>query len=177
MVINMFPSVVGAVVILVSCTALGFYFAALEKFRVQDLQEFKKALMILSSEIEHMRTPLPLACTNIAKRTKDMVSDLFGQFADLLSHETVETAYQLWIQALESQKKRSYLATEDWDAIESFGKTLGYLDKQMQQSAITCTMEYVDEKTTGLQTQSDKNSRMYRSLGVIGGLLLVVVLW
>ena len=160
-----------------SCTALGFYFAAQEKLRVQDLQEFKKALMILSSEIEHMRTPLPLACANISKRTAGTVSILFEQFSDLLSHEAGETAYQLWLQALESQKKRSYLATEDWDAIENFGKTLGYLDKQMQQSAITCTVEYIDEKTTSLQTQSDKNSRMYRSLGIIGGLLLVVVLW
>jgi len=173
----MFPSIVGAVVILVSCTALGFYFAAQEKFRVHDLQEFKKALMILSSEIEHMRTPLPLACANIAKRTNDPVSALFGQFSDLLSNETGETAYQLWLQTLNGQKKRSYLAAEDWDALEGFGKTLGYLDKQMQQSAIACTVDYIDEKVTGLQTQSDKNSRMYRSLGVIGGLLLVVVLW
>jgi len=173
----MFPTIAGALALVAGCTALGFYFAAQEGFRVQDLQEFKKALMILSSEIEHLRAPLPIACANIAKRTKAPVSEIFSQFSNLLTENEGETAYQLWSQAIEGQKKRSYLAAEDWDVLEGFGKTLGYLDKQMQQSAITVTIDYINEKTTSLQTQSDKSRRMYRSLGVIGGLLLVVLLW
>ena len=173
----MFPSIVGAVALIFSCTALGFYFAAQEGFRLQDLQEFKKALTILSSEIEHMRAPLPMACANIAKRTSHAVSALFANFSKLLEENAGETAYQLWVQAMEGQKGHARLADEDWDVIEGFGKTLGYLDKHMQQSAITYAIDYIDEKTTCLLVQSDKNKRMYRSLGVIGGLLLAVVLW
>ena len=173
----MFPTIAGALALIASCAALGFYLAAQEGFRVKDLQEFKKALMILSSEIEHMRAPLPIACANIAKRTKEPVSALFASFSSMLTNNKGETAYQLWAQALEEQKKRTYLATEDWDVIEGFGKTLGYLDKQMQQSAIAQAVDYINEKTTSLQSQSEKNRRMYRSLGIIGGLLLVVVLW
>ena len=173
----MFPSIAGAVALIAGCAALGFYLAAQEGFRVQDLQEFKKALLILSSEIEHIRSPLPMACANIAKRTKNPISALFLHFSRLLAENDGETAYQLWMQAIQGQKKRASMAAEDWDIIEGFGKTLGYLDKQMQQSAITYATEYIDEKTISLQTQSEKNKRMYRSLGVIGGLLLVVVLW
>ena len=173
----MLPTIIGALALIGSCAALGFYYAALEGYRVKDLQEIKKALMILSSEIEHMRAPLPIACANIAKRTKEPISALFANFSSLLTQNQGETAYQLWVQALEIQKPRTFLVAEDWDVVESFGKTLGYLDKQMQQSAIAATVEYIDEKTTSLQAQSDKNKRMYRSLGIIGGLLLAVVLW
>ena len=173
----MFPSIVGAVAVIASCAALGFYLAAQEGFRVKDLQEFKKALLILASEIEHMRAPLPAACANIAKRTSHVVSDMFAKFSKLLEASEGETAYQLWVQAIEGQKIHSHLADEDWDIIEGFGKTLGYLDKNMQQSAIAYAIEYIDDKTTGLLAQSEKNRRMYRSLGVIGGLLLAVVLW
>jgi len=173
----MFQSIAGAVALIFSCTAIGFYFAAKEGFRVRDLQEFKKALMILSSEIEHMRAPLPNACANIAKRTAKPVSDLFLKFSKQLEENAGETAYQLWTQAMESQKPHAHLADEDWDIIEGFGKTLGYLDKHMQQSAINYAVEYIDDKTASLQTQADKNKRMYRSLGLIGGLLLAIVLW
>ena len=173
----MISTVSGAIAVIAGCVALGFYLAAQEGFRVNDLQELKKALMILSSEIEHMRSPLAIASSNIAKRVKEPIGGLFSQFSNLLTKNQGETAYQLWMQAVENQKKRSYLSNEDWDALEGFGKTLGYLDKQMQQSAITCTIEYINEKTTSLQAQSDKNKRMFRSLGVIGGLLLVVLLW
>ena len=173
----MFTSIAGAVAIIVACAALGFYYAARESFRIHDLQEFKKALMILSSEIEHLRSPLPMACSNIAKRTKGLVSAMFASFSESLTENEGETAYQLWTQAIQKHKSGAFLAEEDWEALESFGKTLGYLDKQMQQSTITSTVEYIEEKTTSLQLQSDKNKRMYRSLGVIGGLLIAIVLW
>jgi len=173
----MLPSLVGAVAIIAGCTAMGFYFAAKEGFRLRDLQEFKKALMILSSEIEHMRTPLPLACANIAKRTAKHISELFRDFSGLLEASAGETAYQLWTQALERQKPHLYLSDEDLDIVEGFGKTLGYLDKEMQQSAIDYAVTYIDDKAAGLISQADKNKRMYRSLGVIGGLLLAIVLW
>jgi len=173
----MFPSIAGAIALIISCGALGFYFAAKEGFRVQELQEFKKALIILSSEIEHLRTPLPMASESIARRSNEPVSGLFSEFAVLLKQNEGETAYRLWSQVLERLKGRSYFAAEDLDVLDGFGKTLGYLDKQMQQSAIAVTVEYIDDKTVSLQAQAEKNRRMYRSLGVIGGLLLVVVLW
>ena len=173
----MIPTIAGAIILILGCTALGFYYASHDGFRVMDLHEFKKALMILSSEIEHMRAPLPIACANIAKRTSAPANNLFSQFSNKLSENNGETAYQLWANALASQKKHAFLVSEDWEVLDSFGKTLGYLDKQMQQSAIAQTVEYINEKTVSLQTQAEKNKRMYRSLGVIGGLLLAVVLW
>jgi len=47
----------------------------------------------------------------------------------------------------------------------------------MQQNAIEFTISYIDEKAAALQAQGDKNKRMYQSLGVIAGLLIIVVLW
>jgi stage III sporulation protein AB len=156
---------------------LGFYFSAKEGFRVQNLLEFKKALLILSSEIEYMRTTLSEACANIAKRTGNGISEVFANFSRLLAESEGETAYQLWLAAMDSGKDRIFLAAEDRVVLEDFGKTLGYLDKQMQKNAIDYAVSYIDEKSASLQKQSDKNKRMYQSLGVIGGLLITVVLW
>jgi hypothetical protein len=38
-------------------------------------------------------------------------------------------------------------------------------------------VEYIDEKAETLQKKSETNKKMYRSLGILGGLLLAVVLW
>jgi stage III sporulation protein AB len=154
---------------------MGIYFSEKEKFRVQDLLEFKKAFLILSSEIEFMRATLSEACANIAKRTAHGVSKIFSNYSLLLRDGEGETAYRLWLTALENQN--TFLAPEDRTIIEDFGKTLGYLDKQMQKNAIDHAVAYIDEKTAALQKQSDKNKKMYRGLGVIGGLLIAVVLW
>jgi len=169
--------IVGAAAVMVGSVGLGLYYAAKEGFRVQDLLEFKKALLILSSEIEYMRSPLAVACANIAKRTDCGAQHLFEHFSNALTAGEGETAYQLWLTSMEATKEKAFLAPEDWAVIEGFGKTLGYLDKHMQQNAITYAVSYIDEKAAAIQAQSDKNKRMYRSLGVIGGLLITIILW
>ena len=169
--------IAGALAVMLGCAGLGLYYSSKEGFRIYELQELKKALLILASEIEYMRAPLNIACANIAKRTESTTSLLFANFAHALANSEGETAYQLWAAAAEGIKKKTFLAEEDLSVVDGFGKTLGYLDKHMQQNAINYTVNYIDEKVTALQTQGDKNKRMYRSLGIICGLLITVVLW
>jgi len=169
--------IAGALAVMVGCAGLGLYYSCKEGFRIQELQELKKALLILSSEIEYMRAPLNVACANIAKRTESTVSALFMRFSELLETGEGETAYQLWAASMTGIKGKTFMAEEDLSVVDGFGKTLGYLDKQMQQNAINYAVGYIDEKAATLQAQGSKNNRMYRSLGVIGGLLITVVLW
>jgi stage III sporulation protein AB len=173
----MLMRVIGALAVVGGASALGFYYAELETQRALDLLELKKALLILSSEIEYMRTPLPAASINIGKRAERWVGPMFTRFGELLALNESETAYRIWMRVLPEMKDRARLADEDWKMVEGFGKTLGYLDKKMQQNAITYAVDYIDEKASALQAQADKNKKMYRSLGVIGGLLLAVILW
>jgi stage III sporulation protein AB len=174
---GMLVRLAGTFLVMAGSVGLGLYYSARESFRVQDLLEFKKALLILSSEIEYMRATLSEACANISKRTSLGVSKIFGRFAELLSNGEGETAYQLWLAAMDDCKNAICLAPEDLAVLSDFGKTLGYLDKQMQKNAIDHAVAYIDEKAASLSASSDKNKRMYRSLGVIGGLLITVVLW
>jgi len=168
----------GMMLTLAASSALGLYLSSLGKFRRQDLLEFKKALLILKSEIEYIAAPLPEAIANIAVRTADPISKIFTDFAlSLKDNDEGETAYQLWLAAIHSHKKKSFLKKNDWELIESFGKTLGYLDKQMQVDSIRFVTDYVDSQVEELQAEENKNQRMYRSLGVIGGILLLVVFW
>jgi len=173
----MIIQIAGTLFVMTGSVGLGMYFSAKESFRVQDLLEFKKALMILSSEIDYMRSTLSEACANISKRTGLGISLVFERFSKLLAKGNGETAYQLWVEAMEFCKEETCLAADDRAVLEDFGKTLGYLDKQMQKNAIDCAVAYIDEKTKALAVTSEKNKRMYHSLGVIGGLLLIVVLW
>ena len=170
--------IIGMVFTITASAALGFYLSGLGKFRLQDLQEFKKALLILKSEIEYISTPLPEAMANIGKRTSRPISKIFKSYAgNLKNNDSGDSAYHLWLTAIDTHKKETFLKEEDWEVIESFGKTLGYLDKQMQVETIKLTTDYINAQVTGLREDNGKNQRMYRSLGVIGGVLLLVIFW
>lgn len=169
--------IIGMILTLSTSTALGLYLANLTSFRLKDLLEFKKALLILKSEIEYAATPLPEAMANIAARTVMPISQLFEDFSSSLRQNKGETAYRLWLAAIEANKKESFLKPEDIEIIEGFGKTLGYLDKEMQKETINFTLDYINGQVSELQEMKVKNQRMYRSLGLIGGILLLVVFW
>lgn len=170
--------IIGILLTLGASTALGIYLANLGAFRKQDLLEIKKALLILKSEIEYVASPLPHAMANIAERTAEPIAGLFAHFAEALSqNEKGETAYHLWLASIEAHKKNTFLKEEDWEVIGNFGKTLGYLDKQMQIDSIQFTTDYITTQATELQEANLKNQRMYKSLGAIAGVLLIVVFW
>jgi len=169
--------ILGMMAVMVGCAGLGFYMSAKEGFRTRELLEFKKALLILSSEIEYKKSPLTVACESLAKRVEGVVAVLFSTFAEFLENSQGETAYRLWTDTLDGIKAKSFYAPEDISVLDGFGKTLGYLDKPMQLNAINYAISYIDEKTAALQAAGDKSKRMYRSLGVISGLLITVLLW
>jgi len=173
----MLLKILGAMAVVAGCAGLGFYIAAKEGFRIRELLEFKKSLLILASEIEYKKNPLNTACENIANRTEGIVAKLYENYSVLLAESQGETAYRLWMLALENMQKKSFYTAEDIAVFDSFGKTLGYLDKPMQLNAINYSINCIDEKVAALQAAGDKNKRMYRSLGAIAGLLIIVLLW
>lgn len=58
----------------------------------------------------------------------------------------------------------------------SMGETIGYLDKEMQEKTIDFAIEQIEDVIFQMKDQVIKNCRMYRSLGLSFGLLVVIIL-
>ena len=171
---------IGACFVFASCACFGFCLSARDGLRIRELTEFKKALLMLSSEIGYMKTTVPAAFSQISKRVSNPLREFLAGFADSLEEGLRGgglTAYELWSASLASFRDRLHLYAEDADMLDDFGKTLGYLDTKMQLNAIALAVEYIGQKTGELSIRNEKNKRMYRSLGLLGGALLAVVLW
>ncbi|MDR1560041.1 MAG: stage III sporulation protein AB [Clostridiales bacterium] len=172
----MILKIVGAVLVCASSALLGLYFARLDSFRVSDLNEWKKALLILRSQIAFAAVPLPEATLCAASRVGDPVSKTLASFAERLSNRDSADIYGTWRKTLRENTSGSYLKQEDWEWLGNFGKTLGFLDRAMQLNSIDLTISYIDGKTEILSVQGEKNRRMFGSLGILGGMMTVVIL-
>lgn len=168
--------VIGGILTFASCSLLGLYYSFREGYRIADLNELKKALVILRSEIEFSHASLPEALAGISKRTEKRTGDFFGFLRDRLSENSGEEISVLWSMAVKEKLSLTHLAAEDFECLERFGKTLGYPDKKMQTDSIDIAIEYINSKITLLNVQNERTRRMYRSVGIVGGILIVVVL-
>jgi len=168
--------IVGIILIMTACTTAGIYYANKPAFRIKDLKEIKKALIILHSEIEYTLTPLPVAIENISKRIDGHISKIFSDFVVLLKEKRNHDIGEIWLMSLEESKEKTYFMEEDLEYLISFGKTLGYLDKTLQVNSIALTIKYIEDKIEEITLVSLKNKKLYQTLGVLSGLLICIVL-
>ena len=164
------------VLVLAATVLAGLYYGSFETYRSNDLQELKKALAILKSEIVFSMTPLPEAFANIGSRIRKPISDIFLEFSERLLNNRRDHIEEIWQNSITLQSGRTYLNKEDIGALISFGRTLGYLDRDMQASGIAITIGYIDTAVEALSMTRAKNQKLFASLGAFSGLVTVIIL-
>ena len=167
----------GLVALFTVPTLLGLYLSQRGRFRLGDLRQIKSALAILYGEISFAATPLPEAAVQVSRRVEAPVADLFAAFGELLNAGAGLCAADAWEQSYARHRHRFFFEKEDDDSLRSFGKTLGYLDQAMQMNTIQSTLERLSEREALLVEKQQKEGKLYRSLGLLGGLLLVVLMF
>ncbi len=169
--------IIGGVLIILSNLLIGFYYGYKEIFRQNDLMEIQKALEILKTEINYSMSTLIEATENIKSKTKLPISKIFYSLQKKLLNASDETIENLWIQSVQENKKYTYFNKEDIEHILSFGKVLGYLDKEMQLINIKILTDYLNRKILEIDKTKNKNKKLYITLSILVGLLILVIIF
>ena len=59
--------------------------------------------------------------------------------------------------------------------LSAFGRTLGFSQKEQQIAQAELTIQYLKEAYANQEEKNKKDIRMYRALGVLGGMMVLVV--
>jgi stage III sporulation protein AB len=168
--------IIGAVVILGSTSIIGFSLARDCSKRPGILRELQAALQMLENEICYMSNLLSDAFMRIYKASNTDAAILFKDAADRLNLLGT-TAYEAWETAVNDQYARLSLKKEDKAILLNFGKMLGNSDLDGQISNIRLTASQLKLQELKAEETRKKNEKMYRSLGVLGGLALIIILF
>ena len=170
----MFIQILGALMVLASSTLIGTYFGSAHGYRAKDLLQLRKALVILKGEIEYTLTPLSQACANVAERVLSPIAEIFLDLSYLLNERVPPE--QAMYSAIAKHKTNTYLSKDDIAQLQSLAKTLGYLDKNLQTNTLELTIKYLDDNIKEQMDLHIKNKKLYQTLGVLGGMLVIIVL-
>ncbi|WP_058485258.1 stage III sporulation protein SpoIIIAB [Defluviitalea phaphyphila] len=168
---------IGALLIIGGSTFIGFLIDKLERYRMNDLKNLQRALIFLKGEIDYMITPLPVAMEQVGNRIGDNIGQIFIYAGKQMMKKTGYTVTEIWKESVNSHIDNTYLSKEDKNILLSLGNALGYLDKEMQKNNIDLSILYLKEEIKRLDMHHQKNGRLYRSLGILGGLLIVILLY
>lgn len=157
--------------IFLSCSLIGILISKKYINRVNELKEFKNALNIFKTKIRYTYEPIPEIFAEISENVNPNISSVFKQAAlkmDILA------AGEAWNLALKMDNLN--INEEDRNALKNLSKLLGKTDLQGQLNQIEMTSDFLDEQIKKAEKEKDKNEKMYRTLGMILGLTIVIIL-
>lgn len=166
---------IGAALIICACSKIGFDFASCLSKRVEQLQDIKLGLSAILTEISFRGTPLAEALKKSADIMHTRSKVIFLLSSAMLESDHVITAKEAILAAIENHSEDSSLKDEDFTVLKGFAGLIGTSDLANEIANIEITQQKYDNLIRHAEQQRDKYAKLYRSSGVLAGLLITVL--
>lgn len=162
-------------VLLASC-GMGFRMSYELLYRIEDLQQIKRVMIMLRGEIKYANSPLTEAMQALTGRVEDPWKALLQEMAETMESYDGNSFSSIFQNMLKKHLTGTSLLPKDIRRLAEFGANLGYLDKEMQLNSIDLYMEELDRELMEARKKVEKNSRLYKCLGMAVGILILLII-
>ncbi len=144
----------GIILIVLCCAALGFFSASRLTRRERDLRWYAAATQSIKQKIRYSSAELP-----------EILEEIYGR----------ENYYSVSV-PLKVRLKKSGLNRSDEEVIGAFFSSLGSADREAEMSRCDSALMEINFRTDSAIEQNAKQSKLCRSLGVLGGIAVGIML-
>ena len=163
------------ILILSGSTSIGFLLSKRYTDRVKELNTISSLINILQNKIKFTHMPLTEILEELSNiNTNSKISDLFYKISQKIKTKTTKEA---WDESIEEEKIYLNLKNEDINLIKSLGSALGKTGIEGQMSEINQFNTMLQTQIQKAEQERTKNEKMYKSLGTIVGLAIVILLF
>ncbi len=159
-------SLIGVIVI---CSYLGIIKAKTFENRVSELSKFQNALVMFKTKIEFTHEPIKNIFEEISKVIYKDEENIF-----LYTIKNQRNIYVSWNEGADKIKKD--FTKEDIEIIKMMGKLLGKTDIEGQVNEIELTKSLIEKQIEKAELEKIKNSKLYKTMGVICGIGICIIL-
>ena len=175
--VNTILRLCGAFLVVLASSGLGIYMAGQWNERLKTVEQLRKMVFLLKGEIVYAHSPLTEGFERTGKKGGGEIGELFIHVAERMETQQGEPFYTIWQEEIDRLPKTVCLSGEDRQNLKGLGEHLGYLDLDMQERTILLYLEQLDLTIDYLREHKQEKSRLYTSLGVMGGLFLTIILY
>ncbi len=156
MTIQMWMKIAGALMVIAGASGFGFWLAGQYGQRLRELEQLRQMIFLLKGQILYANAPLSEAFETVVSRTEGALSDLFIRVAERIDGQQGESFSQIWQEEVSQPGKPGgglAMSKADRQTLKSLGEHLGFLDRDMQESApLSGTAGHAHPADAGTQT-------------------------
>lgn len=168
---------ISAVLILFSASMVGWQIGRYYAHRPIQLRALLVALQMLETEIVYGLTPLHRAFVKVGHRVCEDVGKMFLLAAELLITERAQSAEESMKQAMSRLWSQTALRKQEKDVMASLAVVIGSSDREDQQKHLRLAVTHLRGLEEEARAEQEKYEKMYKSLGFLGGLLVVILMF
>lgn len=168
---------IGASIILFSASMVGWQIGRYYASRPVQLRALLVGLQMLETEIVYGLTPLHRAFVKIGHRISKEVGQLFVTTAEKLLTEESYSTEECIQAAIRKHWSSTALRKEEKEVLISLGHVLGNSDREDQQKHLRLAITHLRGLEEEARVEQGKYEKMYKSLGFLSGLLVVILMF
>lgn len=162
------------ILILIGSTSIGFLISNKYTYRLKELNEILNLINILQNKMKFTRLPLADIFYDLSQISSyPNIAYFFKDISKNIRENSINVAISKVIQ--ENQNMLN-LKKEDYKLLIDLAMILGKTDIEGQISEIEQFKILLKSNIHKAQIDVEKNSKMYRSLGTIVGLVIIIIL-
>ncbi len=162
--------------IFLTSTTIGYLYGKTFSSRLENLMYLEQCIKILETEIVYGATPLPDALSNVFRKGKEKVSYIFEEIKKDLLINKREGVYSSFLSVEEKLYDDLHLKKEDVEIFLALGRVLGASDRADQQKNFVLILNQITAQILEAKNEKNKNEKLYRSLGIITGAGIIIML-
>ncbi len=161
---------IGSILILASCTGLGFHKSGEMRKHLDELEELRKICLLLRSELQYTKAPFAEVFEKIGKRTLEPFRTWLLELSGRLKSKGTGTFWEIWCDAITMYLPSSRLKAEELEELRGLGKNLEYTE------SLDIYIEQLEYRIQSTRKDYQSKRKLCQSMGIMGGIFLVTLL-
>lgn len=142
-------------------------------------KELKDMVMVsgmVRGELKYALSPLSDVFLNVSKRTSGTISKWLKVLAERTGEKSMDSFLTIWEECMKMLETESRLNEKQLSQIYELGGILGYLDVESQLNSLSLWEERLRYEYEYQREKSANVKKTANSLGILGGIFLVIIM-
>ena len=114
--------------------------------------------------------------TDMAKKAGAPFEAPLMEFTEKILYHQTEEVERLWRECFEAHRRSFFLNREEFAILLDMGRLLEPVDSKSQIASVEMYINRVEEKIQKMWEERENKQKVYQSVCLFGGLLLIIVL-
>lgn len=168
---------IGAICILLACTLFGFVQSRQYSRRPKQIRQLIALLQRMETEISYGFTHLPEALHKMSAQAAHPLNIMLTKMAEQMRPASGKSVHEVWGATIEENWHLTAMKQAEKDMIKQLGYTLGMSDREDQVKHLRLGIVQLQSEESQARDEEQRYEKMWKSLGVLAGAFVVILIY